>query len=185
MSFGKMRTFIDIVTREIVKDEESFSEETDRILASVTAYKEERFGSKTWANRAAFSEANALFRFRNIPDLTIKPKMFIVCDDGRYEVVSVDNVKDEKYFSEETDRNLASEKVYKEERIDSKTWENRADFSEENELFRYRNIPDLTIKPKMFIVYDDGRYEVVSVDNVKNRNMYIEVLTKKVVASDG
>ncbi|MDY0410652.1 head-tail adaptor protein [Paracerasibacillus soli] len=51
--------------------------------------------------------------------------------------------------------------------------------------FGFRNIPDLTIKPKMFIVCDDGRYEVVSVDNVKNRNMYIEVLTKKVVASDG
>lgn len=100
MSFGKMRTFIDIVTREIVKDEESFSEETDRILASVTAYKEEHFGSKTWANRAAFSEANTLFRFRNIPDLTIKPKMFIVCDDGRYEIVSVDNVKNRNMYIE-------------------------------------------------------------------------------------
>ena len=100
MSFGKMRTFIDIVTREIVKDEESFSEETDRILASVTAYKEERFGSKTWANRAAFSEANALFRFRNIPDLPIKPKMFIVCDDGRYEIISVDNVKNRNMYIE-------------------------------------------------------------------------------------
>src|SRR5699024_11308710 len=87
-------------TLEIVKDEESLSEETDKILASVTAYKEERFGSKTWANRAAFSEANALFRFRDIPDLPIKPKMFIVCDDGRYEIISVDNVKNRNMYIE-------------------------------------------------------------------------------------
>src|SRR5699024_10702868 len=100
MSYGKMRTFIDIVTREIVKDEESFSEETDRILESVTAYKEERFGSKTWANSAALSEANALFRFRNIHDLTIKLKVLVVSDDGRYEIVSVDSVKNRNMYIE-------------------------------------------------------------------------------------
>ncbi len=100
MGFGKMKTFIDITTREIVKDSESFSEETDRILASVRAYKEERFGSKMWANRAAFSEASSLFRFRKIPGLEIKPKMFIVCSDGRYEVISVENIKNRDMYIE-------------------------------------------------------------------------------------
>src|SRR5699024_3899561 len=100
MRFGKMRTFIDIVTREIVKAEECFSEETDRILAYERAYKEERKSSKARANKAELTKENAIFRDRNIPDLTIKPKIFIVCDDGRYEVVSVDNVKNRNMYIE-------------------------------------------------------------------------------------
>ena len=55
MSFGKMRTFVDIISTNPVKDSEGFAEKGDVILASVRAYKEDRHGSETWANRAAFS----------------------------------------------------------------------------------------------------------------------------------
>ncbi len=45
MSFGKMNTFIDIITTEPVKDDEGFVNTGDTVLASVRAYKEERHGS--------------------------------------------------------------------------------------------------------------------------------------------
>ena len=42
MSYGKMNTFIDIITTEPIKDAEGFVTKGDRILASVRAYKETR-----------------------------------------------------------------------------------------------------------------------------------------------
>ena len=55
MSYGKMNTFIDIITTAPVKDSEGFVSSGDTVLASVRAYKEDRHGNETWANRTAFS----------------------------------------------------------------------------------------------------------------------------------
>ena len=41
------------------------------------------------------------------------------------------------------------------------------------------------IKTKMVIDCSGDRYEIISVEDIKNRGMYIEVLAKKVVVSDG
>ena len=93
MSYGKMNTFIDIITTEPMKDDEGFVSSGDNILASLRAYKEERHGTEKWANRAAFSTATALFRFRKIPSLEINTSLYIVCSDGRYRILSVEDVK--------------------------------------------------------------------------------------------
>lgn len=93
MSFGKMKTFIDIVEKIAVKDSEGFSTEIDNILASVRAYREGRHGNEKWANRATFSEATDLFRFRCLPGITVTTAMVIVCDDGRFEITSVEDIK--------------------------------------------------------------------------------------------
>ena len=66
-----MNAFIDIVLPSTVKDDEGFSIQGDSVLASVRAYREGRHGNQKWANRAAFSEATDLFRFRTIPNLAI------------------------------------------------------------------------------------------------------------------
>ena len=66
MSFGKMNTFIEIISTVPVKDEEGFVTKGDNILASVRAYKEDRHGSERWTNMASFSNATSLFRFRKI-----------------------------------------------------------------------------------------------------------------------
>ena len=78
MSFGKMNTFIDITEKQTVKDTEGFSTETDIVLASVRAYREGRHGNEKWANRAQFSEATDIFRFRCIPGVTVTTAMVIV-----------------------------------------------------------------------------------------------------------
>ncbi len=46
MGFGKMKTFVDIISVKPVKDSEGFTEKDDVILASVRAYKEDRHGSE-------------------------------------------------------------------------------------------------------------------------------------------
>ncbi|AHM55894.1 phage head-tail adaptor, putative [Peptoclostridium acidaminophilum DSM 3953] len=93
MSFGKMNTFIDIVERVTIKDAEGFKTEVDNIVASVRAYREGRHGNENWANRASFSEATDLFRFRCIPGLAITTSMVLIHNDKRFEITSVEDVK--------------------------------------------------------------------------------------------
>ena len=100
MSFGKMNSFIDIISIENVIDEEGFSEKIENVVASVRAYKEDRHGTQKWANMAAFSEATTLFRFRKIPDVNITTKLYILHEGIRYDIVSVENVRDRGMYIE-------------------------------------------------------------------------------------
>ena len=93
MSFGKMNGFADIVKTRQVKDSEGFTHSEDEVLASIRVYREGRHGSERWANLATFSEATDLFRFRCIPGLTVTTDHILVTEDGRYDIVSVENVK--------------------------------------------------------------------------------------------
>lgn len=93
MSFGKMNTFIDIIQTIETKDTEGFAISDESVVASVRAYMEERHGTKMWANRAVFSTANVLFRFRKIPNINITTQMIIVCGGERYKILSVEDVR--------------------------------------------------------------------------------------------
>ena len=100
MSFGKMNGFADIVITKRIKDSEGFSATADEILASVRVYREGRHGSERWANLAAFSEATDLFLFRCIPGLTVTTDHILVCEDGRFEITSVEDVKGRGMYTE-------------------------------------------------------------------------------------
>ena len=93
MSFGRMNTQISIAREVVIKDAEGFATKADRVLASVFAYREGRHGSQKWVNRAAFSEATDLFRFRVIPGLTVITANVILSGDDRFEITSVEDVK--------------------------------------------------------------------------------------------
>ena len=93
MSFGRMNTLISIAREVVTKDMEGFATKTDEVIASVFAYREGRHGSQKWVNRAAFSEATDLFRFRVIPGLTVSTAHVIVCDEDRFDITSVEDVK--------------------------------------------------------------------------------------------
>ena len=88
-----MNTFIDLIQTATVKDAEGFGSTGDTILASVRAYREGQHGSQRWANLAVFSEATDLFRFRCIPGVPVTTKLVIACTDGRFDIISVENVK--------------------------------------------------------------------------------------------
>lgn len=100
MSYGQMNSFIDIISAGTGKDADGFAIAGDTVLASVRAYREQRRGTKAWANRAAFSEATDLFRFRVIPGLAITTSHIIVCDNGRYQITSVESVKGQSMYEE-------------------------------------------------------------------------------------
>lgn len=93
MSFGKMNTQIDIIQTTQTKDAEGFANSSDTILASVRSYREDRHGNILWANRAAWSEATSLFRFRVIPDIEITTAMQILCKNERFLITSVEDVR--------------------------------------------------------------------------------------------
>ena len=93
MSYGRMNTLISIAREVVTKDMEGFATKTDEVIASVFAYREGRHGSQKWVNRAAFSEATDLFRFRVIPGLTVTTANVIQCGDDHFEITSVEDVK--------------------------------------------------------------------------------------------
>ena len=93
MSFGKMNAQISLLQKQVTTDAEGFKSEQEIILASVRAYREGRHGSEKWANRAAFSDATDLFRFRVIPGITVATDMRILCGGQSFEITSVEDVK--------------------------------------------------------------------------------------------
>ena len=93
MGLGRMNVFIDIISTTPVKDAEGFATTEDTVLASVRAQKEERHGSVKWANRAVFSTATVLFRFRKIPNLRPVSSLYMLCGGERYKIVSAEDVK--------------------------------------------------------------------------------------------
>jgi head-tail adaptor len=95
-----MNKFIDIVDVELTQDDEGFSTSGDVVVASVRAYQENRHGTKTWANRAAFSTATCLFRFRYIPNVEITTKQKILCEGKRYIILSAENIRSRNMWIE-------------------------------------------------------------------------------------
>jgi len=100
MSFGKMNIRISIAAETVTKDADGFATKAETILVSPHAYREGRHGSQKWVNRAAFSEATDLFRFRVIPGLTVTTAHVILCDGERFEITSVEDVKGRKMYIE-------------------------------------------------------------------------------------
>jgi head-tail adaptor len=88
--------------------------------------------------------------------------------------------KDPEGFRSEIDNIIASVKAYREGRHGNEKWANRATFSEATDLFRLRKIPNITITTDMVVMNKEGRFEITSVEDIKGRGMYIEVLAKEV-----
>ena len=100
-------------------------------------------------------------------------------------IISITRETDSEGFSFENIEVLAEVRVFVEERHGSERWANLAAFSEATELFRFRAIPGVEVTTKHFILYEENEYNILSVENVKGRNMYVEVLAKRVVSSNG
>jgi len=109
MSYGRMNTLISIAREVVTKDMEGFATKTDEVIASVFAYREGRHGSQKWVNRAAFSEATDLFRFRVIPGLTVTTANVIQCGDDHFEITSVEDVKGRGMYIEVLAKKVTSD----------------------------------------------------------------------------
>lgn len=95
------------------------------------------------------------------------------------------SVIDSEGFNRKTVAVLAEIRVFVEGRHGSERWANLAAFSEATELFRFRKLPNTEVTTKQYILFNNKRYDILSVENVKGRGMYLEVLAKCVEASNG
>lgn len=100
MGLGRMDHFIQVIEIVNTTDTEGFISPTVRVLAEVRAFREGRHGSEKWANRAAFTEATELYRFRTIPNLEILTSYYIYEGDKHYEITSVEDVKGRGLYTE-------------------------------------------------------------------------------------
>jgi head-tail adaptor len=99
------------------------------------------------------------------------------------DIVEKVTIKDTEGFRTEVDNIVASVRAYREGRHGNEKWANRAQFSEATDLFCFRRIPNVTVMTAMVVVNNEGRFEITSVEDVKGRGMYIEVLAKEVKPS--
>jgi len=95
------------------------------------------------------------------------------------------SVIDGEGFNRKTVRILSEIRVFVEGRHGSERWANLAAFSEATELFRFRKLPNVEVTTKQYILFEGKRYDILSVENIKGRGMYLEILAKKVEASNG
>ena len=102
----------------------------------------------------------------------------------RISVVEEMIAKDAEGFATKTDTVLATVHAYREGRHGSQKWVNRASFSEATDLFQFRVIPGLTVTTAHVLLCGDDRFEITSVEDVKGRKMYLELLTKR-MTTDG
>ena len=96
------------------------------------------------------------------------------------DIIEERKIKDSSGFVTNQDEILASVRAYKEFRHGNLQWANRSTFSKASVLFRFRKIPDIEVKSNFIITCDTGRYRILSVEDVKNRQMYTEALCEEV-----
>lgn len=89
----KFNCAIELMRTVSEKDAAGFARETDQALASIRAYREDRYGSEVWKNRSLFTTATTLFRIRAIPDLSLDTRCVVITEDGRFNILSVEDIK--------------------------------------------------------------------------------------------
>lgn len=105
--------------------------------------------------------------------------------DTFIDIMEQRKVLDSDGFSSMQDVTVASVRAYREGRHGSEKWANMAAFSEATDLFRFRVIPGLTITTAMSLVCGGERFQITSVEDVRGKGMYIEVMAKAVNPSSG
>lgn len=90
MSFGLMRHTIKIYAPGHATDTAGFHTDTPILKARLRAAVEHRHATSAWVNRAAFSKATALFRFRLHPGWRVDERDLIEHDGRTYFIDSVE-----------------------------------------------------------------------------------------------
>lgn len=88
--------------------------------------------------------------------------------------------KDKDGFTMSHEEPVASVRAYFEPRNTTEKWINRAVLKEASALFRFRYVSNLRIDTSMVIDCLGERYNIVSAENVRQKNMYYEVIGKVV-----
>ena len=85
-------------------------------------------------------------------------------------------MKDADGFTTPYEEPVASVRAYFEPRNTTEKWTNRAVLKEASALFRFRFLPNVRIDSTMVIYCLGERYNIVSIENARQKNMYYEVV---------
>lgn len=85
-------------------------------------------------------------------------------------------------YSEQT---LLKCRAYMEERNMSERWKNSTVFADATVLFRFRFVPGIAITTQNYITHKEITYNIISIENVRQRCMYYEVFAKRAEVSNG
>ena len=98
---------------------------------------------------------------------------------------TVKNV-DSDGFGIDTEETVAENvRCYREGRHGSERWVNLSSFSDVTDLFRFRTDPDKTITVDDILYCGSERFRICSVENIRGKGMYTEILAKKAESSVG
>ncbi len=100
MSIGDLNTPIQILHLRFGRDRDGFPTESEELIACVRARAEMRNATERWSNRAVLREASSVFTFRHIPHIEITTDMVIVCGTDRYNIISVENVRNRNLYTQ-------------------------------------------------------------------------------------
>lgn len=93
--------------------------------------------------------------------------------------------KDSEGFKAETETVKATCHCWHETRHSSRRWLNLAAFSTATDRFVLRIIPELTVVPGWFLECGGVRYKILSAENIRGRDMYLEIYAERVESSLG
>lgn len=90
-------------------------------------------------------------------------------------------VTDDEGFTSKQMQTIAMVRAYREGRHGSSAWANRAAFTTATDLFRIRILPGVDITEAMLIETAEGeRFEIDSVEDIRGRGRYLEILATAV-----
>ncbi|MGC8718398.1 MAG: phage head closure protein [Thermodesulforhabdaceae bacterium] len=92
------------------------------------------------------------------------------------EIISTGPIKDSDGFVSNGDSVIANVRAYFEQKNSTERWLNMAQKSEVDALFRIRCIPGIELTNRHVIICNGVRYNIFSVENVKGKRMYLEIL---------
>ncbi|MCI6585133.1 MAG: head-tail adaptor protein [Mobiluncus sp.] len=90
-------------------------------------------------------------------------------------------VTDDEGFTSREMNTVATVRAYREGRHGSSVWANRAALTRATDLFRIRTLPGVDITEAMLIETAEGeRFEIDSVEDIRGRGRYLEILATAV-----
>ena len=95
-----MNTRVRIFRKDNGTDAEGFVIKDAVPVADVRAYREDRHGTESWKNRAAYTTATTQFRFRKIPRFEFTRDLFLVCDGEKFSIYSAEDVRGRGMYME-------------------------------------------------------------------------------------
>lgn len=100
-------------------------------------------------------------------------------------ICSLENTMDQDGFSSQMFEKIKEVRAIVEDKHLNEKWSNSASFGEVQISFQFRAIPNFKIELEYYIEYLGQMYNIINVENVKGRDMYIEVLAKRLDSTNG